>query len=81
MDELRYQGFSPAPGEEFASRWQFEFSRDGKCWCPFREYPHLFDVTATYYRIRYWTHSGEEIVTAPSTRTIWLSGKAPALIR
>jgi hypothetical protein len=53
-----YQDFSPAPGEEFALRWHFEFSRDGTCWVPFQEYPQVFDISANYYGIRYWTLSG-----------------------
>ncbi len=70
MEEIRYQDFSPAPNEEFAAQWRFEFSRDGMHWHPLDGYPHLFDVSADYYRIRYWTQSGEESVTEPSTRTL-----------
>jgi hypothetical protein len=67
MIAIRYKDFSPAPSEEFASRWQFEFSRDGTRWQPFKEYPHHFDISARYYRIRYWEQNGKEFVTEPST--------------
>ncbi len=70
MCEIRFEDFSPAPGEEFALRWHFEFSRDGTRWVSFQECPQVFDIAANYYRIRYWTLSGEEIVTGPGTRAL-----------